>query len=127
MNIKRMEFMIEDVNESLQNHLLNTKNTYYYVMQQNGTTGELAVRFFTSGGNTECEVITMPDYSAGGEVECRIVLDGKDIEVRKGVMSIGNIQAEKGYHILEFFTSNNVSSARVRLTGDVSLSCILSV
>ena len=127
MNLKRIEFMVEDVNENLQNHLLNTKNTYYYVMQQNGASGELAVRFFTSGGKTECEVIAMPDYSLSGEVQCRVLLDGVELQVRKGVITLEDIEAERGYHTLEVFTSPNVASARVRLTGDVSFSSILSL
>lgn len=127
MNLKRMEFMIEDVNENLENHLNNAKNTYYYAMQQNGSSGELAVRFFTSGGSTECEIIAMPDYSKTGDTQCRIVLDGEQIDVRNGVITIGEIQAPRGYHTLEFFTSDNVAAARVRLTGDVSFSCILSL
>ncbi len=127
MNLKRIEFMVEDVNENLQNHLLNTKNTYYYVMQQNGASGELAVRFFTSGGKTECEVIAMPDYSLSGEVQCRVLLDGVELQVREGVITLEDIEAERGYHTLEFFTSPNVASARVRLTGDVSFSSILSL
>lgn len=127
MNVKRMEFMIEDINENLQNHLLNAKNTYYYVMQQNGGTGELTVRFYTSGSKIECEIISMPDYSKTGEVSCEIKLDGTSLETRKGVITLGEIEAEKGYHVIEFFTSDNTSSSRVRLTGGVSFSCILSL
>lgn len=127
MNLKRMEFMIEDVNDNLQNHLQNSKNTYYYAMQQNGAQGELAVRFFTSGGKIECEVLAMPDYSKTGDVQCTLMLDGAQLEVRNGMITLGDVEAERGYHLLEFYTSSNVASARVRLTGDVSFSCILSL
>lgn len=127
MNIKRMEYMIEDLNESLQNHLMSVKNTYYYVMQQNAGKGELAVKVYTLGGEIECECICMPDYKTEGEVVCTIIVDGEKADERKGIMSVNKLSLAKGYHTIEFATSENTASSRVRLTGAIRESGILSL
>lgn len=127
MNIKRMENMIDEISESLQNHILSSKNTYYYVMQQNLKTGELAIKVYSSGGKSECEVICMPDYSSEGEITCSIKIDGEEAAQRKGMISSEEIDLPKGYHTLEFVTSANTASSRVRLTGALTKSTILSL
>lgn len=127
MNAKRTEYMIEDLSESLQNHLMSSKNTYYYVMQQNGAIGELAVKIYSSGGKVECETICMPDYSADGEISCSVSVDGEPIGQMQGIISIKETDLKRGYHTLEFVTSDNTSSSRVRLTGAITESCILSL
>lgn len=127
MNIKRTEYMIEDLSESLQNHILSAKNTYYYVMQQNGATGELAVKIYATGGKIECETICMPDHSVGGEIVCKVSADGEKLEDRQGIISLKEIDLKRGYHTLEFVTSANTSSSRVRLTGAITESGILSL
>lgn len=127
MNIKRLEYMVEEINDNLNQHLAGSTNTYYYMMQQNASQAELSIKIYNAKGKAECEVVAMPDYSKSGEISCQIKVDGVLTATVSGIMSIIELDLQRGYHTIEFITSDNVACARVRLSGVLSNSTIMSL
>ena len=119
-NFKKMEFMLDELSEDFNDHLAKSKSTYYHVMIDEGNVKKLRLNVCSKGGNIECEVLMLPDYSAGGNATCSITLDGEIAQSRDGIVTISTIPIEVGYHILEFSTCEGIAAARVRLTGALS-------
>lgn len=115
-----MEIMLDELSEDFNNHLAKSKATYYYIMNSDGDVKKLRLNVYSKGGEIECELLMLPDYSATSNITCSISLDGEVLQSTEGIISISSIQLKVGYHTLEFITGAGVATARVRLTGVLS-------
>ena len=119
-NFRKMEIMLDELSEDFNDHLAKSKAKYYYIMKSEGDVKKLKLSVYSRGGEIECEVLMLPDYSQTADGSCSISLDGEVLQSREGIISISGLQLKVGYHTLEFITGEGIATARVRLTGVLS-------
>ena len=119
-NFRKMEVMLDELSEDFNDHLAKSKATYYYMMNEADGVKKLNLNVYSKGGEIECEILMLPNYSVGSEPSCSITVDGEELEGRQGIMTIAPIPLKVGYHTLEFVTGSGIATARVRLTGVLS-------
>lgn len=111
---------MEELDENFNEHLSKSKSTYYYIMKSDGNENKLALNVYSRGGETECEILILPDYSSSNAAKCEIKVDGESRFSAQGVISIFSMQFVAGYHVLEFVSEGVAAGMRIRLTGALS-------
>lgn len=115
-----MEIMLDELSEDFNEHLAKSKSTYYNIMNTVGDVKKLNLNVYSKGGEIECEILLLPDYSQASGVSCSVKVDGEEPITRQGILTIAPLSLNVGYHTLEFVASAGVETARVRLTGALS-------
>lgn len=115
MNIKRMETMLEDLNESFDRHVSASVSDYCYVLPTADGEGYLKLRLYSQGGSAELELLAF----AKGDVEFTIKVDGEIVDVRNGAITIAPIALARGWRVVEII-GQGVSTGRVRVSGGIS-------
>ena len=117
MNIKRMETMLEDLNESFDRHVSTSIANYYYVLPTANKEGYLKLRLYSQGGNAELELLAF----AIGDVDVKfsIKVDGENVDERRGAITIAPIALARGWRVVEIM-GQGVATGRVRISGGIS-------
>lgn len=116
MNVKRMEVMIDDLNENFQRHVAASTSSFHFVMPVGGE--ELELRFFAQGGDMEIETLLLSD-SRSGDLRASIALDGEIISANVGAIAITTINIKRGRHTLNLSVCEGVDAAKARVCGAI--------
>ena len=119
-NFRKIEVMLDELSEDFNEHLAKSKSTYYYLMKDVDGVKKLSLNVYSKGGEIECEIFMLPDYSGSSDPTCSITLDGEDAESRQGIITIDLLPLNVGYHTIEFVARGGIATARVRLSGALS-------
>ena len=118
-DFRKVELKLDELSEDFNEHVVTSKMSFYHVLNVGK---RLTLSVYSKGGEIECEVLLLPDFSGDGVVECDVTVDGVLAGTRSGVITIEPIQLKQGYHTLKFLASGAIASARVRLTGVITSS-----
>lgn len=117
---RKLEIMVEELDESFNEHVVKSRSEYYYIIKSDGSGTPLKLNVYSRGGETECEILILPDYSSTSAAKCNIKVDGESRFCAQNVISIFSIPLKTGYHVLEFSSEGVAAGMRLRLTGALS-------
>ncbi len=115
--LRKLEIMLEELEDNFNNHLTKSKSTYYYIMKPDGAKKSLTLNVYSRGGETECEILILPEYSSQSAPKCQVKTNGELSFTAQNVANVFPLPLKSGYHVLEFISEGVAAGLRIRLTG----------
>ena len=118
MNEKKIEIMLDDLNEALQRHITYSTQTKSFVMPADSGYSYIALELISQG--SEIEVETTFILSDVFNMECDVFIDGQNIRTYSTPIEIFKASVTKGKHTLEIVARDTVIAGKVSVSGIIS-------
>lgn len=124
MKEKKIESMLDDLNEALQRHIASSKPTPTQPAMQTKSFAALtesgisyiALQLVSQGGDVEVETLFIQsDFQEN--MQCEVLLDGETVQSHNSPIGITKLNLSAGNHTLEVAAGGNILAGKVSVNG----------